>query len=63
MGAAAYRLPARWQDYARCTYAAWPVRSRATGPGAEILGWIFMYVCSEIKKLAFKAKTRKTEKL
>ena len=21
MGAAAYRLPARWQDYARCTYA------------------------------------------
>ena len=42
-----------------------PVRSRATGPGAKIPGEICMhdYVCSEIKKLAFKVKTWKTEKL
>ena len=48
MGAAAYRLPARWQDYARCTYAAGP-----SVAGLQTLAPRFHggYVCMSVLKI------------
>ena len=62
MGAAAYRPAARWQDYARRTYAAGPSVAglQALAPGLPT-GRLCVYACSETKKLALRAKNRKTE--
>ena len=56
MGAAAYRLPARWHDYARCIYVAGP-------SDTKIPEWVRMYIYSEIKMLAIRVKTQKIKKL